>query len=73
MSLEGYNEGHRSGQIETLKILWAAPQQYKQSIQLQVAETQAAEVQRGFQTAEMPASWARVTAFINCQSCSSGL
>lgn len=39
MSLEGYDEGHRSGQIETLKILWAAPQQYKQSIQLQVAET----------------------------------
>lgn len=71
MSLEGYNEGHRSGQIETLKILWAAPQQYKQSIQ--GAETGAAEVQRGFQTAGMPASWAQVTAFISCQSCSSGL
>lgn len=71
MSLKGYTEGHRSGQIGTLKILWAAPQQYKQSIQW--AETLAAEVQRGFQAAEMPASWARVTAFISCQSCSSGL
>lgn len=73
MSLEGYNEGHRSGQIGTLKILWAAPQQYKQSIQLQGRETRTAEVQRGFQAAEMPASWVQVTAFISCQSCSSGI